>query len=71
MTSEARRTAAVWTRRIRIILGIVILAFSLALLIGGLLPAPREIRTQPISPTELQLPTPSSLLPEPYPVFCI
>jgi hypothetical protein len=61
MTSEARRTAAVWTRRIRIILGITILTLSLALLIWGFLPARREIRSQPISPAELQLPTPASL----------
>jgi len=59
------------TRRIRIILGIVILAISIALLIWGLLPPRREIRTQPISPTELQLPTPESFLPsnQPYPFF--
>jgi hypothetical protein len=71
MTSEARRTAAVWTRRIRIILGIVILAISIALLVWGLFPPRREMRTQPISPTELQLPTPESFLPsdQPDPVF--
>ncbi|MGZ9164298.1 MAG: hypothetical protein ACXW4U_03890 [Anaerolineales bacterium] len=63
MTSEARRTAAVWTRRIRVVLGISILIISITLLIWGLFPARREIRTQPISPTELQLPTPESLLP--------
>jgi len=63
MTSEARHTAAVWTRRIRVVLGISILIISITLLIWGLLPPRREIRTQPISPTELQLPTPESLLP--------
>jgi hypothetical protein len=47
-------------RRIRVILGIVILIVSLGLLAWGLLPARREVRTQPISPTELQLPTPIS-----------
>ncbi|RPJ17800.1 MAG: hypothetical protein EHM33_32740 [Chloroflexi bacterium] len=57
----ARHTAAAWTRRIRIVLGIAILLFSIALLIWGLLPAQPEIRTQPISPAELQLPTPTSL----------
>ncbi len=46
----------------RIVLGIILLILSCALLIWGLLPARRETRTQPISPTELQLPTPSSLL---------
>lgn len=49
-------------RGTRIILGLIILIISCALLIWGLLPARREIRSQPISPTELQLPTPSSLL---------
>jgi len=63
MTSEARRTAAVWTRRIRVVLGISLLIISITFLIWGLLPPRREIRTQPISPTELQLPTPESLLP--------
>ena len=48
-------------RPIRIVIGIVILALSLALLIWGLMPARREIRSQPISPMELQLPTPVSL----------
>jgi hypothetical protein len=46
----------------RVILGMIILILSCALLIWGILPARREIRSQPISPTELQLPSPSSLL---------
>jgi hypothetical protein len=59
------------TKRLRIMLGIMILAISIALLIWGFAPARREIRTQPISPTELQLPTPESFLPagQPDPVF--
>ncbi|HEY3475522.1 MAG TPA: hypothetical protein VGK56_12990 [Anaerolineales bacterium] len=48
-------------RRLRILLGIGILILSIALLIWGILPARREIRSQPISPTELQLPVPTSL----------
>lgn len=48
-------------RRIRIVLGIGILILSLALLLWGLLPARREIRTQPVLPTDLQLPVPTSL----------
>jgi hypothetical protein len=48
-------------RQIRVVLGMIILILSLALLIWGFLPSRRETRTQPISPTELQLPTPSSL----------
>lgn len=49
-------------RRLRIVLGIIILILSLSLLIWGLLPLRREVRTQPISPTDLQLPTPTSFL---------
>jgi hypothetical protein len=41
-------------------IGIAILIVSIALLAWGLLPARHEVRTQPISPTELQLPTPIS-----------
>lgn len=47
-------------RRIRVIIGIAILIVSIGLLAWGLLPPRREVRTQPISPTELQLPTPIS-----------
>jgi hypothetical protein len=49
-------------RALRIMLGVIIFILSCALLIWGILPARREVRTQPISPTELQLPTPSSFL---------
>jgi hypothetical protein len=45
-------------RRVRIILGMIILIFSIILLLWGFLPARHEIRSQPISPTDLQLPTP-------------
>ena len=51
-------------RRIRIILAFVILAVSVSLLIWGYTPNPRETRTQPILPTEMQLPAPSSLQPD-------
>jgi hypothetical protein len=47
-------------RRVRIALGIIILIFSIILLLWGFLPARHEVRSQPISPTELQLPTPIS-----------
>jgi len=50
-------------RRLRILVGVIILTVSIALLIWGFRPLGREIRTQPIAPSELQLPTPSSLLP--------
>jgi len=45
-------------RRIRIILGILILTASIALLIWAYKPLGRETRTQPIAPSDLQLPTP-------------
>lgn len=47
-------------RQIRIVLGVILVILSLALLAWGFLPARREIRTQPIPPAELQLPTPVS-----------
>jgi len=50
------------TRRIRIISGIIILAVSIAILIWGYKPLDREVRKQPLDPSQLQLPTPISLL---------
>ena len=47
-------------RRIRILLGIVILIASIILLIWAYKPLDREVRTQPIDSSELQLPTPVS-----------
>jgi hypothetical protein len=47
-------------RQVRVTLGLMIVIISVALLIWGVLPARHEVRTQPISPTELQLPTPAS-----------
>jgi len=52
------------SRRIRILLGIVILTISIFLLIWGFAPVRHETRIQNISPSEMQLPTPSSLLPQ-------
>ncbi len=48
-------------RRLRIILGVLILALSIALLVWGFMPLDRITRTQPILPSDLQLPTPISL----------
>lgn len=56
-------------RPLRIALGIVVLILSLALLVWGLLPLRREVRIQPISPTDLQLPTPISFLMDPGFIF--
>lgn len=44
----------------RLVLALVILTVSIALLIWGFSPNPRETRIQNLSPTEMQLPTPSS-----------
>lgn len=49
------------SRRIRIMMGILILAISIALLYWGFAPARRETRIQNISPAEMELPTPSSM----------
>ncbi len=49
------------TRRVRLILAFIILVASISLLIWGYKPNPRETRIQPVSPTEMQLPTPSAL----------
>jgi len=51
------------SRRIRILLGIIILIVSIGLLIWGYAPSLYETRVQPIPPSELQLPTPEAFLP--------
>ena len=56
------------TRRMRIVTGLLLLALSLALLVLSLAPMRREIRTQPIVPADMQLPTPASLHLQPMPV---
>jgi hypothetical protein len=43
-------------KRIRLFLSIFILAISIALLIWGYTPNPRETRVQSIVPAEMQLP---------------
>jgi hypothetical protein len=53
------------SRKIRIVIGVIILTVSIVLLVWSFKPLGREIRTQPISPSELQLPTPTSLLIQP------
>ncbi len=55
-------------RKIRIALAVVILIISISLLIWGFSPNPRETRIQDISPAEMQLPTPSSHLPDLEPI---
>jgi hypothetical protein len=53
-------------RKIRVVLGLMIVILSLALLIWGFWPSRHEVRTQPISPTDLQLPTPASMYLPPF-----
>jgi hypothetical protein len=48
------------TKKIRLILAIVILSISITLLLWAYLPNQTETRIQDISPQEMQLPTPSS-----------
>jgi hypothetical protein len=48
-------------KNIRLAIALIILAISIVLLVWGFSPNPRETRIQTISPTEMQLPTPSSL----------
>jgi len=50
------------SRRVRIVLGVIILTVSIALLVWSFRPLDREVLTQPISPSDMQLPTPTSLL---------
>jgi hypothetical protein len=55
-------------RRVRIIVGIFILAVSITLLVWAFKPLDRKTLTQPISPSDMQLPTPISLHFDPIPV---
>lgn len=48
-------------KQARTIIGILILALSVVLLVWGFMPFDRITRIQPISPSDLQLPTPTSL----------
>ena len=55
-------------KQIRLVLAIIILTISIALLVWGFSPNPHETKIQMIAPTEMQLPTPSSLHLNPEPV---
>jgi hypothetical protein len=48
-------------RKIRLVVGLIIIAISISLLVWGYAPNPRETRERNIPPAELQLPTPSTL----------
>jgi len=56
---------------IRITLALIFLVASLSLLVWGFFPNQREVRRQPIEPTQMQLPAPEGYQPAPllqYPV---
>jgi len=59
------------TRKIRIVLGIFILLISIGLLIWAYAPLRHETRIQNISPSEMQLPSPSSMLLDEVPRFAL
>jgi len=48
------------TRKIRLVLAIIILTVSLALLLWGIWPNLMETRILPVDPSQMQLPTPVS-----------
>jgi hypothetical protein len=48
-------------KNIRLVLAVIILTISIVLLVWGFSPNQHETKIQMISPTEMQLPTPSSL----------
>ena len=54
------------SRRVRVILGVLVFIVSMALLIWGFVPMRRETRIQSISPSEMQVPTPISLCSDPW-----
>jgi len=51
------------SRKIRLVIAIVILAISIYMLVWGYSPNPRVTIDRNISPSEMQLPTPSSFNP--------
>jgi len=50
------------SKKLRLVLAIFLLAISLSLLLWAMLPTLTESRVLPISPNDLQLPTPSALV---------
>ena len=52
-------------KTLRLTLALIFLVASLALLAWGFAPNWREVRRQPIEPTQMQLPAPEGYLPAP------
>ena len=55
-------------KKIRLVFAIILLMVSIALMVWGFSPNQHETKIQMIAPTEMQLPTPSSLHITPEPV---
>jgi hypothetical protein len=49
-------------KALRLTLALLILAASLGLLAWAFAPGPREVRRQPVEPTQMQLPAPQGFL---------
>ena len=54
-------------RTVRFLVAILVLTLSISLLVWAYRPNPRETRIQPVSPAEMQLPTPASFRVDPQP----
>ncbi len=52
-------------RRLRFLIALIVLLISLSLLTWGVWPSIREQHILNVSPSEMTLPTPSSLVPQP------
>ncbi|MCG2783614.1 MAG: hypothetical protein L6461_00765 [Anaerolineae bacterium] len=52
-------------KALRLTLALIFLVASLALLAWGFAPNWREVRRQPIEPTQMQLPAPEGYIPAP------
>ncbi len=50
---------------VRLTLALIFLVASLTLLVWGFTPNRREVRRQPVAPTQMQLPAPEGFLPAP------
>ncbi len=58
--SKLRMIYNLFMRKVRLVVGLILLVISLAFLIWGLWPAVYESHILPINPSDMTLPTPSS-----------
>jgi hypothetical protein len=47
-------------KRFRLVFAVILLVASLTLLVWGYWPVEREVRSRPVSPSEMRLPTPEA-----------